>query len=147
MGPDCRLSTASAMGCAPLPSAFINQICVSSMVVSEEVSPRVVPSNAMARPSGDQRGSYTTLSVCVSLRTVPSETRTAKMSRLKKRSGSGSRFDRNRISSPRGDQSMECSCASPFVSWRTCRDSTSTTKMCSRRLSLKYERPSPPVVR
>ncbi len=40
----------------PVPSAFITHTCVSSMVVSEEVSGRVVASMAMDAPSGDHAG-------------------------------------------------------------------------------------------
>jgi hypothetical protein len=39
-----------------VPSALITQTFVSSIVVSDDVSGRLVPLNATSRPSGDQRG-------------------------------------------------------------------------------------------
>ena len=54
-----------------VPSAFITHTCVSSIVVSEEVSARFVANIAIDRPSGDQTGLYSAFLVfdnCFTLR-------------------------------------------------------------------------------
>ena len=53
----------------PVPSAFITQTWVSSMVVSDEVESRRVPANASLVPSGDHTGVYSALRLLVSRRT------------------------------------------------------------------------------
>ena len=58
----------------------ITHTCVSSLVVSEDVSSRVVPEDAIRVPSGDHTGSYSALLVLVSRSTMPSRELTVKMS-------------------------------------------------------------------
>jgi hypothetical protein len=60
--------------------ARIIHTCVSSIVVSDDVSGRVVAWNAMSLPSGDHFGSYSALFVSVIRRTDPSATFTANTS-------------------------------------------------------------------
>ena len=75
-----RLSMAAPSSRRSLPSAFITQTWVSSMVVSEDVSGRVVASIAIADPSGDQTGWDSTPFVSVTRRTLARAMLTAKTS-------------------------------------------------------------------
>jgi hypothetical protein len=70
-GARCRLSIAWPNSRRFEPSAFMIQTCVSSIVVSDDVSSRFVPRYAIVRPSGDQTGWYSALRVFVSWRMAP----------------------------------------------------------------------------
>src|SRR5262249_8914142 len=65
-GSPCRLSILPSSR-RFFPSASISQTCVSSMVVSRSVNPRLVASYTIVFPSGDQCGRYSAFSVAVSL--------------------------------------------------------------------------------
>ena len=58
----------------------MSQTCVSSIVVSDDVSSRRVPRKAIDLPSGDQAGEYSALFVRESMRCEPSATFTARIS-------------------------------------------------------------------